>query len=145
MYSWMRGGWQGDCKWCPNQGQLVGSPFQLGQSALLGQQFHDSSVNKASSTIGYRGLWKRQLGKKQEGNVLRNLRPSMFQMLMGKMLHSLVQISVMSLCPWCPNQGGADSLLIWIKPAHRVRVDLILTEMSQFNRIRSRFNRSRFS
>ena len=33
---------------------------------------------------------------KQEGNVLRNLRPSMFQMLMGKIHHSLVQISMMS-------------------------------------------------
>jgi len=32
MYSRMRGGWQGDCKWCPNQGQLVGRAFQLGQS-----------------------------------------------------------------------------------------------------------------
>ena len=39
----------GDCKWGPNQGQLVGSPFQLGQSAMLGQQFHDSNVNKARS------------------------------------------------------------------------------------------------
>ena len=33
---------------------------------------------------------------KQEGNVLRTLRPSMFQTFMGEILHSLVQISMMS-------------------------------------------------
>ena len=32
-------------------------------------------------------------------------------------------------------QGGVDSLPIRIKPAPRVRVDMILTEISQFNRI----------
>ena len=51
----------------------------------------------------------------------------------------------MSLTMKCPfiswNLGGVDSLPIWIKPAPRVGVGLSLTEISQFNRIKSRFNR----
>ena len=43
--------------------------------------------------------------QKLEGNVLRYLRPTKSQMLMGKnfqMFFCYVQISIISKCPWCP-------------------------------------------
>ena len=81
----------------------------------------NSTTSKGTQKYTYRFWFLTSKGtlfwQEQEGNVLRNLRPAMFQMLMGKTLRSLVQMSMMSKCPnvhdvqismkskwpWCPN------------------------------------------
>ena len=73
-------------------------------------------------------LFLNKVLNQQEGNVLRNLRPSMFQMLMGKILHSLVQISMMSKCPWCSNvhevQMSMMSKCPWCGHSFHIRAQL---------------------